>query len=154
MATACKLEYAQPVLLDEVAREFADLKIIIAHLGYPWVSETIVLLAKHANVYSDVSWLLHHPWEAYQALLGAYHHGVMDKLLFGSGFPYTSAANCIETLYSINHMVQGTNLPVIPRDQLRGIVERDALEVLGIRPGAARRGPSGPSAVPERDEDI
>ncbi len=154
MATACKLEYAQPVLLDEVAREFPDLKIIVAHLGYPWVAETIVLLAKHPNVYSDVSWLLHHPWEAYQALLGAYHHGVMDKLLFGSGFPYTSAANCIETLYSINHMVQGTNLPVIPRDQLRGIVERDALEVLAIRPGAARRGPSRPSAFPERDEDL
>ena len=31
-----KLEYARPVLLDEVARELPDLKIIIAHLGLPW----------------------------------------------------------------------------------------------------------------------
>lgn len=154
MATACKLEYAKPVLLDEVAREFPNLKIILAHLGYPWVTETLVLLAKHPNLYSDISWLLHHPWEAYQALLGAYHHGVMDKLLFGSGFPYTYAAHCIEALYSINHLVQGTSLPTIPREQLRGIVERDALELLGIQPASARRAASANSKQAIPDEDI
>ncbi len=132
LAAKSKMEYAAPVLLDEVAREFGDLKIIIAHLGYPWVSETLVLLAKHANVFSDISWLLHQPWEAYQALISASQYGVTDKLLFGSGFPFTSAANCIEALYSINHLVQGTNLPTIPREQLRSIVERDTLELLGI----------------------
>ncbi|MHC4065856.1 MAG: amidohydrolase family protein, partial [Planctomycetota bacterium] len=128
----CKLEYAQPVLLDEVAREFPALKMVIAHLGYPWVGETLILLAKHASVFADISWLLHQPWQAYQALLSAYQYGVTDKLLFGSGFPYTSAASCIEALYSINHLVQGTNLPTIPREELRSIVERNALELLGI----------------------
>ncbi|MCP4246165.1 MAG: amidohydrolase [bacterium] len=131
-APRCKLEYARPLLLDEVAREFPTLKIVIAHLGYPWIDETLVLLAKHANVYSDISRLLHQPWRAYQALLSAYQYGVIDRLLFGSGFPYTSAANCIEALYSINHLVQGTNLPTIPREALRSIVERDALGLLGI----------------------
>ena len=126
------MEYAEPVLLDEVAREFAELKIIIAHLGYPWVNETLVLLAKHANVFSEVSWLLHQPWQAYQALTSASQYGVTDKLLFGSGFPYTSAAHCIEGLYGLNHLVQGTNLPTIPREQLRSIVEREALDLLGI----------------------
>lgn len=131
-APECVMQYAQSVLLDEVAREFPDLKIIIAHMGFPWVNETIVLLAKHPNVFADISWLLHQPWQAYQALLGAYQHGVMHKLLFGSGYPYTDAASCIEALYGINHMVKGTSLPAIPREQLRGIVERDALDLLGI----------------------
>ncbi len=142
-ASKCKMEYAQPVLLDEVAREFPNLDIVIAHLGYPWVAETLVLLAKHARVYSDISWLLHHPWQAYQALLSAYQYGVMDKLLFGSGFPYTSAAYCIEALYSINHLVQGTNMPTIPRDELRSIVERDALRLLGIENGNGRANSGG-----------
>jgi len=139
----CKLEYANPLPLDEVAREFPSLKIIIAHLGYPWVDETLVLLAKHPGVFSDISWLLHQPWRAYQALLSAHQYGVMDKLLFGSGFPYTSAASCIEALYSINHLVQGTNLPTIPREELRSIVERDALTLLGIEGpnGAGRPSP-------------
>jgi len=132
IAADTKLEYARPILLDEIARELPGLKIIIAHMGYPWVSETIVLLAKHENVYAEISWLLQHPWEAYQALLGASQHGVIDKLLFGSGFPRAAASYCIEALYSINHLVHGTNLPTIPREQLRGIVERDTLSLLGI----------------------
>ncbi len=132
ISPATKLEYAQPVLLDEVAREVPELRIVIAHMGYPWVTETIALLAKHDNVFSEISWLLHQPWQAYQALLSAHQYGVMDKLLFGSGFPAASASHCIEDLYSINHLVHGTNLPMIPREQLRGIVERDALSLLGV----------------------
>jgi len=133
---AAKLAYAQPLLLDEVARECATLKIVIAHLGYPWVAETLVLLRKHANVFAEISWILPQPWEAYQALLGAHQHGVMEKLLFGSGFPLGAASQCIEALYSINHLCSGTSLPTIPREALRGIVERDALGLLGIRPPA------------------
>ncbi len=129
-----KLEYARPVLLDEVARELPQLKMVIAHMGYPWASETIVLLAKHANVFAEISGLLRQPWQAYQALLSAHQYGVTHKLLFGSGFPENSPSDCIEALYSINHMVHGTNMPVIPRESLRGIVERDALGLLGIAP--------------------
>lgn len=127
-----KLEYAHPVLLDEVAREFPDLRIVIAHMGYPWVHETIALLAKHENVFAEISRLLTQPWQAYQALLSAWQMGVISKLLFGSGFPSGSPAQCIEELYGINHLCQGTNLPPIPREQLRGIVQRDALTALRI----------------------
>ena len=76
--------------------------------------------------------MLSRPWQAYNALVEAYQAGVIDKLLFGSDFPYTSAEDCIEALYSINQLAQGTNLPVVPREALRGIVERDALNLLGL----------------------
>ncbi len=127
-----KMEYARPALLDEVAREFPALKLIIAHLGYPWMDECVVLLGKHSNVYADVSGLLHRQWQAFNALLTAYHYGVMDKLLFGSDFPFKSAAAAIEALYGINQFTLGTSLPTIPRQQLKGIVERDTLALLGI----------------------
>lgn len=139
-----RLEFARPFLLDEVARELPNLRIIVAHLGYPWVEETVVLLGKHANVFAEISGLLHRPWLAYQALLSAWQHGVMDKLLFGSGFPASTAAESIETLYGLNHLVHGTHLPVIPREQLRGIVQRDALGLLGIASPSASQ-PSRPS---------
>lgn len=132
---ASKMEYSRPALLDDVAREFPTLRIVVAHLGYPWVDEAIVLLGKHTHVYADISGLLHRPWQAYNALLSAYHYGVIDKLLFGSDFPYTSATTCIEALYSINHLCHGTNLPTIPREKLRGIVERDTLRLMGIVEG-------------------
>ena len=127
-----KLEFARPYLLDEVARSFPRLPIIIAQLGQPWIDETICLLGKHSNVFADVSGLLSRPWQAYNALISAHQYGVIDKLLFGSDFPYTSAGECIEALYSLNQMAQGTQLPVVPREALRGIVERDTLTLLGL----------------------
>lgn len=129
---ASRLEYSRPIHLDEVATEHPDLRIVIAHAGYPWIDETIVMLGKHRYVYAEISGLLAQPWIAYNALLSAYQYGVIDRLLFGSDFPFRSPAACIETLYSINQISQGTNLPAIPRENLRGIVERDALALLGI----------------------
>ena len=132
LAEQARLEFARPVLLDEVARTFPNLKLVIGQLGQPWINETIVVLAKHANVYADVSGLLGRPWQAFNALVSAYEYGVIDKLLFGSDFPYTNAAGCIESLYSLHLLTQGTNLPTVPREALRGIVERDALALLGL----------------------
>lgn len=127
-----KMEFARPMLLDEVAREFPELRIVISHLGYPWIDETVMLLGKHAHVYADIAGLHRQQWLTYTALLRAYEYGVMDKLLFASDFPHRSPAECIEALYSINQIAHGTNLKAIPREQLRGIVEREALALLGI----------------------
>jgi uncharacterized protein len=129
---AAKMRYAEPLLLDEVAQEFPDLRIVIARLGYPWVPQTVVLLAKHANVYADIAGLLPQRWTAYTALVAAHEYGVLDKLLFGSDFPFRSPALCIESLYSLNQFCLESNLERIPRELLRGIVERDALAALGI----------------------
>lgn len=131
--SASKMEFGRPVLLDEIARDIPELKLVVAHMGFPWVDECITLLGRHPNVYSDVSSMLHRPWHAYNALLSAYQYGVMDKLLFGSDFPYSSATSAIEALYRINQLVTGTNLSTVPRQHLAAIVERDTLGLLGIR---------------------
>jgi predicted TIM-barrel fold metal-dependent hydrolase len=149
-ATA-NMGYAEPILLDEVAREFPELRIVVARLGHPWVAQTITLLGKHPHVYADVAGLLSQPWLSYTALLAAREYGVMDKLLFGSDFPFRAPAACIEALYSLNQFSHGSNLESIPREQLRGIVERDTLALLGIE------GPTTPNAKPKQaifaDED-
>ncbi|HVP13596.1 MAG TPA: amidohydrolase family protein [Phycisphaerae bacterium] len=145
LCTASKMEFGRPALLDEVAREFPQLKIVIAHMGYPWIEECIVLLGKHENVFADVSGLSRRPWQAYNALLSAYQYGVMDRLLFGSDFPFTSPTAAIESLYRLNQLATGTNLPTVPRPYLAGIVERDALALLGIEdvPAGVSRNDTG-----------
>ena len=40
------------ILVDEVALAFPDLKIVMSHLGDPWISETVAMLIKHPNVYA------------------------------------------------------------------------------------------------------
>ena len=126
------MEFARPVLLDEIARTFPTLKIIIASMGYPWIDETIVLLEKQPMVLADIAALLRKGWVAYEALLKAYQAGVTNKLLFGSDFPFSTPAEAIERLYRLNEFTRGTSLPVIPREALRSILEQDALRRLGI----------------------
>ncbi len=127
-----RLEFGRPILWDEVARSFPELRLVIGQLGHPWVEETILMLEKHENVFADLAGLAERPWPAYNALLNAASAGVMDKLLFGSGFPRTTPAKAIETLYSMNAYSQATPLPSISRSLIRGIVERDPLPLLGI----------------------
>ncbi|MAE62200.1 MAG: hypothetical protein CMJ49_12700 [Planctomycetaceae bacterium] len=127
-----KLEYARPYLFDEVARAFPALRLVIAHGGYPWLDETLVLIGKHEHVYTELSDVVGRPWKLYNLLLEAHQMEITDRLLFGSGFPYGTPQQAIETLYSMNHLVQGTGLPSVPRQKIRAIVERDALQCLGL----------------------
>ena len=131
--TDAVLEYAQPFLLDEVAREFANLKIIIGNMGVPFVEQTLSIIARHKNVYADLTICPGRVWQTYNMVVAAYEHGVMDKLLFGSGFPSASAGQCIETLLGFNMLLADTNLPTVPRGSIRNIIERDTLELLGIK---------------------
>jgi uncharacterized protein len=127
------LDYAQPYLLDEVAREFSALKIVIGTMGSPFVEQTLSMVAKHKNVFADLTIKPSNVWQVYNTVTAAHECGVMDKLLFGSGFPFGKAKECIETLLSFNKLLADTNLPTVPRGNIQNIVERDTLEVLGIR---------------------
>jgi predicted TIM-barrel fold metal-dependent hydrolase len=126
------LEFGSPILLDEVARSFPNLPIVIGRLGQPWMEQTLTLLSKHENVFADLAGLASRPWQLHTSLLNAWHQNVMDKLLFGSGFPHEDPARMIEVLYSTNALTIGTQLPSIPRAQIHKIVEQDSLARLGI----------------------
>ena len=126
------LDYAQPYLLDEVAREFKALKIVIGTMGIPFIEQTLSVLTKHKNVYADLTIKPSNVWQVYNIMAAAHEYGVMDKLLFGSGFPSGKAGQCIETLLSLNKVLADTNLPTVPRGSIRNIIERNTLEALGI----------------------
>ncbi len=126
------LQYAQPYLLDEIAGQFKELRIIIGNMGYPFIEQTLTMVARHPNVYADLTIKVDRPWQLYTTVIAAFESGVMDKLLFGSGFPCGDAASSIEALLGFNKRLGDTNLPAVPRDQLRKVVERDSLQLLGI----------------------
>lgn len=127
------LDYAQPWLLDEIARTFPGLRIIIGRMGMPFFWQTQAMLSKHDNVYADLNINPLRVWQNYNVVVSAYEAGVMDKLLFGSGFPYAEPDACIETLLGFNKILTNTNLPQVPREKLRSIVERDTLALFGLK---------------------
>lgn len=126
------LRYSHPLVTDEVALQFPDLKIVMAHVGHPWVRETIVTIRKHPNVYADVSAIYTRPWMVYEGLLMATEWGVMHKLLFGSDFPVTTPQFAMERLRAVNEIVEGTQLPRISLEQIEQIIHADALKVLNL----------------------
>jgi len=132
------LDYTQPYLLDEVARTFPGLKIVIGTMGIPFNEQTLSMVAKHENVYADLTIRPGNVWQVYNTVVPAYECGVMNKLLFGSGFPSGNAGECIETLLGFNMLLADTNLPTVPRGNIRNIIERDTLELLGIEKKSIR----------------
>lgn len=126
------LEFARPSLLDEIAQKFKNLKIIIGSMGLPFVNETFCMLAKHENVFGDLTVNPQKVWEVYNTVLAAHEANVLEKLFFGSGLPFGKPQSCIETLLGFNKLLADTNLPPVPRESIRGIIERDTLGILGI----------------------
>lgn len=132
MKSHAVLEYAQPHLLDEVARTFPDLKIVIGNMGVPFVEQTLSMVSKHEHVFADLTIRPGKVWQTYNIVVAAYERDVMEKLLFGSGFPLGTAGGCIETLLGFNMLLADTKLPTVPRGSIRNVIERDSLELLGI----------------------
>ena len=127
------LDYAQPWLLDEPARTFPALRMIVGRMGLPFLEQTMCLLAKHENVYADLTITPQKIWQVYNMVVTAYEAGVMNKMLFGSGYPYAMPGVCIETLLGFNKMLSDTHLPQVPREKLRSVVERDSATLLGLK---------------------
>jgi predicted TIM-barrel fold metal-dependent hydrolase len=126
------LEYTQPYLLDEVARSFPDLRIVVGNMGVPFVEQTLSLVAKHERVYADLTIRPGKVWQTYNIVVAAHERGVVEKMLFGSGFPLSNAGECIETLLGFNMLLADTKLPTVPRASIRNVIERDSLELLGV----------------------
>lgn len=94
-------KYGDPMDLDDVAVDFPDLKLILAHGGRPlWMETIFFLLRRHANVYFDISSvppsrvLQYFPWI----------ERVADKALFGSDWPAPMVMDIgqnIEAFYAV-----------------------------------------------------
>jgi predicted TIM-barrel fold metal-dependent hydrolase len=127
------LKYSLPILLEDVALQFPNLRMVIAHLGHPWIEDTLVLIRKQPNLYSDISALHYRPWQFYQALILAKEYGVLNKLLFGSDYPFTTPEATIDALHNFNQMTDGTNLPRLEGAEIEFLIHSPSLEYLGLQ---------------------
>jgi predicted TIM-barrel fold metal-dependent hydrolase len=126
------LDYANPVLLQDVALRHPNLKLVIAHMGHPWIGETLVLIRKHPSLYADISALYYRPWQFYNALILAQEYGVTHKLLFGSDYPVTTPASTQEALAKVNQFTEGTSLPRVDVKMINDLIHRDTTNLLDL----------------------
>jgi uncharacterized protein len=131
-ARAGSLLQARPILLDEIALRHPRLKIVIAHVGHPWLDDAIAVVRRHPYVFADVSGLVPRRWQLYQALVSAVEYRVAHKLLFGSDFPFFTARQTIDGLRSVAGAVFGPGMPVVDQQVVEDIINRPTLELLEI----------------------
>ena len=80
-----RLKYSNPIHLDDVAVDFPDMKIIIAHPSWPWQDEALSVCLHKPNVYIDLSgWS---PKYFPPQLIQYANTQLKTKMLFGSDFP-------------------------------------------------------------------
>ncbi|MBI2939709.1 MAG: amidohydrolase [Chloroflexi bacterium] len=126
------MKYANPILFDEVAQLYPDLTIVLAHLGNPWIGDAMVVIRKHRNVYADLAACVKQPWWLYNALVMLMENGALDRVLFGSDFPFSTVEESLAGLREINDPVVGTRLPKIPDEAIETLIHRDTVALLGL----------------------
>lgn len=80
-----KLRYSNPIYLDDVAADFPEMKIILAHPSWPWQDEALSVCLHKPNVYIDLS-----GWSPKYFPKQLVHYAntlLKDKMLFGTDFP-------------------------------------------------------------------
>ena len=75
----------RPILLDQVAIDFPELKLIGIHIGVPWTDEMIAMCWKHDNVYTAGDAYAPRYWPAsYLHYANSYGR---HKVMFGTDWP-------------------------------------------------------------------
>jgi len=101
----CRLDQANPMLLDEVAVKYPDLKIIITHLGTMWNNEAFMVVEKNPNVYIDTAAYIYEIDELLTPNLidriGA------DKIIFGTDYPMPDVDGTIHRMEDFVKAVKG-----------------------------------------------
>jgi uncharacterized protein len=115
-----KLRYSNPLLLDDVAADFPELTVILAHPSVPWQAEAISMATHKANVFIDLSgWRpKYFPAELVRAAGGP----LRDKVMFGSDYPLITPERWLEDFRELG----------IAEDRWPAIVKGTAIRVLGL----------------------
>lgn len=125
-------EYARPLDLDLVARRFPELPMWIAHFGHPWMTEALSVVRRHERFYIDTSALDTRPWQLAQALAAAYEYRVLDRVLFGSDYPFSSVESTLLGLKTAAELCSRLGIAPLGADDVEAIRDRDSLALLGI----------------------
>ena len=80
-----RLQNSNPMLLEDVAMDFPDIQIVIAHPSWPWQDEALSLALHKPNIWIDLS-----GWSPkyFPKQLVQYANTLLkDRMLFGSDYP-------------------------------------------------------------------
>jgi hypothetical protein len=118
-----RLKYGDPLPIDDVAVDFPDMPIIMAHPSFPWQDEAISICLHKPQVYIDLS-----GWSPkyFSPTLVQYANTLLkNKVLFGSDYPLLTPDRWLADFEKIGI-----------RDEVRPLIlKENAAGLLGLRKG-------------------
>jgi predicted TIM-barrel fold metal-dependent hydrolase len=115
-----RLKYSNPMAVDDVAADFPELDIILAHPSFPWQEEALAVATHKPNVYIDLS-----GWSPryFPEILVRYINTLLrEKMLFGSDYPLITPDRWLADFERLEI-----------RDEVRPLVLKDnAMRLLGL----------------------
>ena len=114
-----RIKYGNPIFFDDVAVDFPDLKIVMAHGGRgPWYDEAMTMVRLHKNVYIDVTGLPPQKLLEYYPDMERFSH----KFIFGTDWPNVDVRGNIQRISKLD----------ISPDSVRKILGENAGRLLGL----------------------
>ncbi len=95
-----RLKYSNPMYIDDVAVDFPDMPIILAHPSFPWQEESLAIAQHKPNVYIDLS-----GWSPkyFPKILIQYANTMLrEKMLFGSDWPMISPERWLDAFEKLS----------------------------------------------------
>ncbi|MGW8122502.1 amidohydrolase family protein [Roseivirga echinicomitans] len=89
-----RIRYSHPIHIDEVAVDNPEMKIVICHVGNPWIKDCMEVVYKNKNVHADISGLVlgdfsekfeHYMKEQIEEMI--LYAGEPEYLLYGTDWP-------------------------------------------------------------------
>jgi predicted TIM-barrel fold metal-dependent hydrolase len=115
-----RLKYGRPLPIDDVAVDFPDMPIVLAHPSFPWQDEAISICLHKPQVYIDLS-----GWSPkyFSPTLVQYANTLLKhKVLFGSDYPMLTPDRWIADFATIGI-----------RDEVRPLIlKENAMRLLGL----------------------
>jgi len=112
----CKLSQANPLLIDDIAVAFPDLKIMLTHLGTLWQNEAFMVVEKNPNVFIDTASYLYELEELLtENLLARIGE---DKVIFGTDYPMPSPTHGIHNMKAFVETVKHLPLSDIVKEKI------------------------------------
>ncbi len=116
-----RLKYSNPMYLDDVATDFPQMPIILAHPSFPWQEEALAVATHKPNLYIDLS-----GWSPkyFPEILVRYCNTLLrHKMLFGSDWPVITPDRWLSDFEKIDIKPEVRPL----------ILKQNAMKLLGLK---------------------
>lgn len=126
------IKQPQPIHIDDVAQKFPNLKIVMAHMGYPWITDCAAVMYRNKNVYCDFSAFFpeyqHIAEKDIQSFIREMQtfksiFGNFKKCLFGTDFP----------LYSQKEYIDAARQVAFTEEEKELVFSGNAIKVFGLK---------------------